>query len=192
MWVREKFLNEKINFNIFFLSTTIAYASVKSQIISNLISTENLKFKFKQTIEEKIETGSCIINYPKQIFCEYDDFYKKILVSNGKSLLINSNKNNQYFRYSLDKTPLNLILDKEFIINKIGELGNEISINEYYKFELSYENLEIIIYFDSLNLNLVGWSTIDIYQNKVETKLSIVQKNIQVDENIFDIKNYTN
>ena len=107
-------------------------------------------------------------------------------------MLINSNKNNQYFRYSLDKTPLNLILDKEFIINKIEELGNEISINEYYKFELSYENLEIIIYFDSLNLNLVGWSTIDIYQNKVETKLSIVQKNIQVDENIFDIQNYTN
>ena len=85
-----------------------------------------------------------------------------------------------------------MILDKEFIINKIEELGNEISINEYYKFELSYENLEIIIYFDSLNLNLVGWSTIDIYQNKVETKLSIVQKNIQVDENIFDIQNYTN
>ena len=83
-------------------------------------------------------------------------------------------------------------MDKEFIINKIGELGEEISIHEYYKFELYYENLEIIIYFDSLNLNLVGWSTIDIYQNKVETKLSIVQKNIQVDENIFDIRNYTN
>ena len=107
-------------------------------------------------------------------------------------MLINSNKNNQYFRYSLDKTPLNLILDKEFIVNKIGELGEEISVNEYYKFELYYENLEIIIYFDSLNLNLVGWSTIDIYQNKVETKLSIVQKNIQVDENIFDIRKYTN
>ncbi len=71
-------------------------------------------------------------------------------------------------------------------------IKDEISINEYYKFELYYENLEISIYFDSLNLNLVGWSTIDIYQNKVETKLSIVQKNIQVDENIFDIQNYTN
>ena len=183
---------KKLILIFFFLSTTIVYGSVKSQIISNLISTDSLKFKFEQKIGEKIETGSCIIYYPKKIFCEYDDFYKKVLVSNGKSLLINSNKNNQYFRYSLDKTPLNLILDKEFIINKIGELGNEISINEYYKFELSYENLEIIIYFDSLNLNLVGWSTIDIYQNKVETKLSIVQKNIQVDENIFDIKNYTN
>ena len=42
------------------------------------------------------------------------------------------------------------------------------------------------------NDNLVGWSTIDVYQNKVETKLSIVDKNIQVDENIFDIRKYTN
>ena len=183
---------KKLILIFFFLSTTIVHGSVKSQIISNLISTDSLKFKFEQKIGEKVETGSCIIHYPKKIFCEYDDFYKKVLVSNGKSLLINSNKNNQYFRYSLDKTPLNLILDKEFIVNKIGELGEEISVNEYYKFELYYENLEIIIYFDSLNLNLVGWSTIDIYQNKVETKLSILQKNIQVDENIFDIRKYTN
>ena len=192
MWAKEKFLNEKINFNIFFLSSTIANGSIKSQIISNLISTENLKFRFKQEIEEKIETGSCIINYPKKIFCEYDDFYKKVIVSNGKSLLINSNKNNQYFRYSLDKTPLNLILDKEFIIERIRELEEEISVGDYYKFELTYENLDIIIYFDNQSLNLVGWSTIDIYQNKVETKLSIVDKNIQVDQKIFDIRNYTN
>ena len=176
----------------FFLSTTIVHGSVKSKIISNLVSTENLKFKFEQKIDENIETGSCIIRYPKKIFCEYDDFYKKVLVSNGKSLLINSNKNNQYFRYSLDKTPLNLILDKEFIISKIGELEDEISVGKYYKFELSYENLDIIIYFDNQNFNLVGWSTIDIYQNKVETKLSLVKKNIQVDEKIFAIRNYIN
>ena len=183
---------KKLILIFFFLSTTITHGSVKSQIISNLISTDNLKFKFKQKIEEKIETGSCIINYPKKIFCEYDDFYKKVLVSNGKSLLINSNKNNQYFRYSLDKTPLNLILDKEFIIERIRELEEGISVGDYYKFELTYENLDIIIYFDNQNLNLVGWSTIDIYQNKVETKLSIIDKNIQVDQKIFDIRNYTN
>ena len=61
-----------------------------------------------------------------------------------------------------------------------------------YKFELTYENLDIIIYFDNQSLNLVGWSTVDIYQNKVETKLSIVDKNIQIDQKIFDIRNYTN
>ena len=94
---------KKLILIFFFLSTTITHGSVKSQIISNLISTNNLKFKFKQKIDQKIETGICIINYPKKIFCEYDDFYKKVLVSNGKSLLINSNKNNQYFRGSTGK-----------------------------------------------------------------------------------------
>ena len=83
-------------------------------------------------------------------------------------------------------------IDKEFIIERIRELEEEISIGDYYKFELTYENLDIIIYFDNQSLNLVGWSTIDIYQNKVETKLSIVEKNIQVDQKIFDIRNYTN
>ncbi len=183
---------KKLIILFFFLSTTALYGSIKSQIILNLISTDNLKFQFEQKINEKVETGNCIIQYPKKIFCEYNDFHKKVLVSNGKSLLINSNKNNQYFRYSLDKTPLNLILDKEFIINKIRELGDESSIGEYYKFELSYGNLDIIVYFDNQELNLVGWSTIDIYQNKVETKLSVVQKNIKIDEKIFDIRNYTN
>ena len=177
---------------IFILSTTSVNASVKSQIISNLISTENLKFKFQQKINGKIETGNCIISYPKKIFCKYNDFYEKVLVSNGKSLLINSNKNDQFYRYALEKTPLNLILDKEFIIKKIDLMKQEININSSYKFQLDYENLEIAIFFDEKNLNLRGWTTMDIYQNKVETNLSSVETNILVDEKIFDIRNYTN
>ncbi len=183
---------KKLILFFFILSTSFAQSSIKSQIVSNLISTDSLKFRFEQKISEKIETGECIIYYPKRIFCEYDDFYKKILVSNGKSLLINSNKNNQYFRYSLDKTPLNLILDKEFIISKINDLNKEIKINEVYKFKLDYENLNIVVYFDENTLSLVGWTTIDIYQNKVETKLSAIETNVFVDEEIFDITNYTN
>ena len=183
---------KKLILVFFILSTSFANSSIKSKIVSNLISTDSLKFRFEQKISEKIETGGCIIYYPKKIFCEYDDFYKKVLVSNGKSLLINSNKNNQYFRYSLEKTPLNLILDKEFIISKINDLKKETKINELYKFKLDYENLNIVVYFDEKTLNLVGWTTIDIYQNKVETKLSGVETNVFVDEKIFDIRNYTN
>ena len=183
---------KKLILFFFILSTSHAYSTIKSQIVSNLISTNSLKFRFEQKISKKIETGECIIYYPKKIFCEYDDFYKKVLVSNGKSLLINSKKNDQYYRYSLDKTPLNLILDKEFIISKISDLNKETKINELYKFKLDYENLNIVVYFDDKTLNLVGWTTIDIYQNKVETKLSAVETNVFIDEKIFDIRNYTN
>ena len=183
---------KKLILFFFILSTSSVQGSIKSQIVSNLISTDSLKFRFEQKISEKVETGECIIHYPKKIFCEYDDFYRKVLVSNGKSLLINSNRNNQYYRYSLDKTPLNLILDKEFIISKINSLNKEAKINELYKFKLDYQNLDIVIYFDEKTLNLVGWTTIDIYQNKVETKLSDIETNVFVDEEKFVITNYTN
>ena len=69
---------KKLILIFFFLSTTIAYGSVKSQIISNLISTENFKFEFKQKIEDKIESGSCIINYTqKKFFVNMTIFTKK-------------------------------------------------------------------------------------------------------------------
>ena len=182
----------KFIFLFFFLSATYSFGSIKSEIISKLNLTKNLKFNFEQKINEKIEKGNCTIYYPKKIFCQYDDFFKKILVSNGKSLLINSNKHNQYFRYALDKTPLNYILDKEFIIARLNEIEIDDSIHNHHKFIILYESLEVSIYFSKKTLNLVGWTTTDIYQNKVETKLSAVETNIMVDEEIFDIRKYIN
>ena len=44
----------------------IAHAAFKDEIISNLEKTNNLSFNFKQTINEKIEEGNCIIEYPKK------------------------------------------------------------------------------------------------------------------------------
>ena len=163
-----------------------------SQIINNFNLTENMKFNFIQTIDGKIEKGECIIAYPKKIFCKYIDFYNKILVSNGKSLLINSDKNNQYYRYPLEKTPLNLILDKKFIISKLNQLEEDKNYPFYYVFNLDYENNSIKVFFNKNDLNLIGWETKDVYQNIVQTFISDIEKNISVDDKIFRIQNYTN
>ena len=176
----------------FFLLNNSASASTISEIINNIDSTKNMKFNFVQTINGKVEKGSCTIVYPKKIFCEYISFYNKILVSNGKSLLINSNKNNQYYRYRLDKTPLDLILDKKFIISKLNQLREDTDYPFYYVFNLDYENNLIKIFFDKKNFNFIGWETIDIYQNVVQTFISDIQKNISVDNKIFDIRKYIN
>ena len=69
-----------ININSF------AEASIKEKIILNFDKIDNLSFNFKQTIDENTEEGNCIIQYPKKIYCDYDNFKKKIIVSNGKSL----------------------------------------------------------------------------------------------------------
>ena len=179
-------------FIFFFLFNNIANASIISQIISNFDSTESMKFNFVQKINGKVEEGKCTIVYPKKIFCEYISFYNKILVSNGKSLVINSNKNNQYYRYRLDKTPLNLILDKKFIISKLNQLKEDEDYPFYYVFNLDYENNSIKVFFDKNDLNLIGWETIDIYQNIVQTFISDIQKNISVNNKIFNIQKYIN
>ena len=113
-------------FQIFFLfiATSISNAEIKDSIIQNLKDTENLHFKFEQNINGKIENGNCTIEYPKKIFCEYARSNNKILVSNGKSLVIKTRTS--YYRYPLEKTPLNLILDKNFLINKIHGLNEKI------------------------------------------------------------------
>ena len=176
----------------FFLFHNSVNASIKSEIIKNLKLTENLKFNFIQKIGKKIEKGECIISYPKKIFCKYEDRYNKILVSNGKSLVINSDRSNQYYRYQLDKTPLNLILDKNFLIKKMTNSQNQSNSSNYYSFKIIHENTNIIINFDKNTLNLIGWTTNDIYQNKVETKISNVENNLMIDKNIFKIQNYIN
>ena len=176
----------------FFFFQNYVNASVKSNIVNNLKLTENLKFNFIQKIGKKIEEGECIIAYPKKIFCKYYDRYNKILVSNGKSLIINSDKSNQYYRYKLEKTPLNLILDKNFLINKIKDSKNLSSSLNNYSFKVIYEQTTLIIHFDKNTLNLIGWTTNDIYQNKVETKISNIESNLIINNNIFKIQNYIN
>ena len=53
----------------------------------------------------------------KKNFCEYEKRNNKILVSNGKNLVIKNNK--QYYRYPIKSTPFEFLLDKDFLINKI-------------------------------------------------------------------------
>ena len=100
-----------------FIFNSNSNAEFKNKIIKNLKITNNLDFKFEQNINGKIENGNCTIEYPKKIFCEYARSNNKILVSNGKSLVVKTRTS--YYRYPLEKTPLNFILDKNFLIEKI-------------------------------------------------------------------------
>ena len=170
-----------------------AYSSPSEEIINHFKDINSLEFKFSQKIDNNnIEKGECIISYPKKIFCKYYDIYNKILVSNGKSLIINSDKIPNYYRYPLDKTALNFILDKEFLISKMSNLKEDQNYPFYYAFNFEHENNFIKVFFDKENLNLIGWETKDIYQNLVQTFISDVKINIILEENIFSIQNYLN
>jgi len=166
---------------LFFFSNS--QADNKDKIIENLESTKNLSFNFEQNINGKIENGNCIIQYPKKIYCEYIK-NNKILVSNGKSLVIKTKTS--FYRYPLNKTPLNLILDKNFLIEKIRNLKEKKLNKDYINFEIVENDAEINVFFDDKSYNLVGWQTKDIYQNINVTYLSSIQKNQKIDQNLFN------
>ena len=162
-----------------------SHASIKEDIISNFEKIQNISFNFKQTINEKTEEGTCTIQYPKKIYCEYDNLKKKIIVSNGKSLVIKNQSNNQYYRYSLESTPLILILDKPTLIKKMVEIEGKLLDDKYFKFSLDNNNNKINIFFDKKSLNISGWQTEDLYQNLVITFIYNIKKNNKIDEKLF-------
>ena len=174
-------------FLIFFLFvySSISNAEIKDKIVQNLNNTENLDFRFEQNINGKIENGNCTIEYPKKIFCEYAKSKNKVLVSNGKSLVIKTRTS--YYRYPLEKTALNLILDKNFLINKIYYLEERIVDNSLINFTIVDGDNEINIFFDKQTYDLVGWQNTDIYQNFNITYLSSIRKNRVLSKNLFKI-----
>ena len=171
--------------SIFIILYSNAQASNKEKIIENLQGTENLIFKFEQNINGKIENGNCIIQYPKKIYCKYLKNNNKILVSNGKSLVIKTITS--FYRYPLKKTPLNLILDKKFLIKKIYNLKERIVNNNQINYTIKENDNVINIFFDNKTFNLIGWQTKDIYQNKNVTLLYSIQVNQEVDKNLFKL-----
>ena len=167
---------------IFLIITSNAQASNKEKIIENLQSIENLNFNFEQNINGKIEIGNCTIQYPKKIYCKYTK-NNKILVSNGKILYVGKKPN--FHQYSLKKTPLNLLLDKNFLIKKINILKEQLIDDAYINFKIIENNNEINIFFDKKSFHLIGWQTKDVYQNISVTYISSIKENQQIDKNLF-------
>ena len=171
---------------IFFVLISNSNAEKKEKIIENLQNIENLKFNFEQNINGKIENGNCTIEYPKKIYCKYLK-NNKILVSNGKSLVIKTETS--FYRYSLNKTPLNLILDKNFLIKKIRVLNENILNDNLVNFTIIEDDNEINVFFDNNTFNLIGWKTRDIYQNINITYLTSIETNKEITKNLFRIPN---
>ena len=171
-------------FFIFIILISNTQASDKDKIIENLQNTKNLNFNFEQNINGKIESGNCTIQYPKKIYCKYFK-NNKILVSNGKSLVIKTKSS--FYRYPLNKTPLDLILDKNFLIKKINNLKEKILNDSYISFAIIENDTDINVFFNDKTHNLMGWQTKDIYQNTNITYLSSIKVNQAIEKNLFQL-----
>jgi outer membrane lipoprotein-sorting protein len=169
---------------IFFILVSNVQASNEDKIIENLKNTKNLNFNFEQNVNGKVENGNCTIKYPKKIYCKYQK-NNKIIVSNGKSLVIKTKTS--FYRYPLNKTPLNSILDKKFLIKKIVNLKEKMLDKTFINFEIEENDSKINIFFNDKTFNLAGWQIKDIYQNISVTHISSIHVNQQIDNDLFNV-----
>ena len=169
----------------FFFFQTNLNALNKENITKKLNQTDNFSFNFIQTIGGKDEKGECVIQYPKKMFCKYDSRKNKIIVSNGSSIVIKTDR--QYYRYPIKSTPFDFILDKNFLINQIQKLEGRMINDRYYNFSMKKNNNNINIFFDKKDSNLIGWQTEDIYQNLTITFISNIKINQKIDKKIFKL-----
>ena len=109
------------------------------------------------------------------------------MVSNVKSLVVKNNIINKSYIYPLKKTPLNYILDKEYLINQIQNLEPSNINNKFIEFKLLNKNNLIILFFNVQTFNLLGWKTIDIYQNEVEFLIKNLEKNLTINKDYFTL-----
>ncbi len=168
-----------------FLFQNNLYASNKENISKNLTETNNISFDFIQTIDGKDEKGECIIQYPKKLFCKYNNKNNKIMVSNGSSLVIRTKT--AYYRYPIKSTPLELILDKKFLIKKIQSSKLKEMNNKYLYIQIDENNNNINIFFSKKNFNIVGWQIEDVYQNLSITYIFNTSVNTNIDNKIFKL-----
>jgi len=120
---------------VFFSIISNVSASIKENIIKKFTDIKNVSFDFEQNINGKIENGNCIIEYPKKIYCKYNSSNQKVLVADGNSLVIKTLSS--YYFYPLEKTPLDTILNKEYLLKKIKNLDQREVSNNFINFNFT-------------------------------------------------------
>ena len=92
-----------------------------------------------------------------------------------------------FYQYPIKKTPLNLILDKNFLIEKIYKISERLIDGNLINYTIKEKDYEINIFFDKQNYDLVGWQNVDMYQNFNITFISEIRKNRLIPKNLFKI-----
>ena len=82
---------------------------------------------------------------------------------------------------------MNLILDKNYLIDKINELEERVIDNNLINYKIKEQDNEIVIFFYNKTFDLVGWQNTDIYQNFNITFLSSIKKNRVIAKNLFKL-----
>ena len=185
MLVNVKFFKKTFLISFFLLTTTSLLANEKDKIVAQLNSLNSLEFTFVQLINEKTEKGSCLLEFPGKLKCNYFDNKKKELVINNKRLAITQKRYNKTYHYPISKSPFLNILYKDKLLEIVKSGKLELS-DQIIKLVYLGDN-EITVFFDKKTLDLKGWQIIDQYNNNINFSLNIVAKNDVFKKGTFKI-----
>ena len=172
-------------FIFFILLSANLSANEKDQIVAQLNNLNSLEFTFDQIINEKNEKGSCLLEFPGKLKCDYFDDKKKELIINKKKLAITQKRYNKTYYYPISKSPFLNILYKNKLLEIVKSGKLELS-DQIIKLIYLDEN-EITVFFDKKTLDLKGWQIIDQYNNNINFSLNIVAKNDVFKQGTFKI-----
>jgi len=170
----KKFLYIVLTMLIFFCVTV--KGSEKDKIIENLKKINSIKFDFIQITNDIKENGNCLIVYPKKMRCLYKEEDKEIIVNDDYLFLINRKENKNY-NYNIKDTALEIMLDKENIIEKLSKVEkfNKVDKNIIAIIDINSQE-SVDIYFDSVKMNIIGWKI----RNYDKSNLEFLMKNISI------------
>jgi outer membrane lipoprotein-sorting protein len=177
-------------FKIFLISILILLsrdlsANEKDQIIAKLNDLNSLEFMFDQLTNQKNEKGSCFLEFPGKLKCNYFDDKEKELVINNRRLAITQKRYNKTYHYPISKSPFLNILYKDKLLEIIQSAKLELTDQ---MIELIYEgDSKIKVFFNRKTFDLKGWQIIDQYNNDINFSLKIVSKNDLYKKDIFKI-----
>lgn len=160
-------------------------ANEKKQIVTNLKNLNSLEFTFNQLINDKKEKGTCILQFPGKLKCNYFDDKQKELVINDSKLAITQKRYDKTYHYSISKSPFLNILYKDKLL-EIVKSGKIIISDQVIKLIYLQEN-EITVIFDKKTQDLKGWKILDQYNNKINFSLKIITKNDNYAKDTFRI-----
>ncbi len=168
-----------------FLITCNLLADEKDLIAAKLNNLNSLEFTFDQLINEKSEKGSCLLEFPGKLKCNYFDDKQKELVINNKKLAITQKRYNKTYYYPISKSPFINILYKDKLLEIVRSGKLELT-DQIIKLIYLSEN-EITIFFDRQSLDLKGWQIRDQYNNNINFSLNIVAKNDVFKKGTFEL-----
>ena len=160
-------------------------ANEKDKILHQLHNLNSLEFTFDQLINEKTEKGSCLLEFPGKLKCDYFDNKQKEIVINNRRLAITQKRYDKTYHYPISKSPFLNILYKDKLLEIVKSGKLELSDKTI---KLIYSDKDKIdVFFDKKTLDLKGWKIIDQYNNNINFSLKIIAKNNVYKKETFKI-----